>query len=195
MTSTSPFPLDEPSDEVDAEIIDIRPHLRGGVERAHSSTAPPENVQYLVAERPPRPHRLRPNARDTAAKLIEIAADPALDNVERSNAFDAWRDELNELAGRAFAESNAYRELLGLVLAASLKADLCDLSLAQLKVFRDATTRLGAPSVTTIDVERISSDLRRSALPALLPLATDDVGDDVRADLARIISRAERSRG
>jgi len=191
------FP-DETDDDAGAEVIDLftrhRKRTEPDPETSEPRTRLAAGVRYEPAANHPRTRRARPGPVDQALVLLATARDDTLSPIERSNAFDAWRDALVTLS-RSTTTTNESRELLGLLLACVRKRDLPDLASPVLEALLDGTARLKSPRAVTIDVERISSALRRAGATTILPLATDGLDEEALQELEAIIARVEQPGG
>jgi hypothetical protein len=84
--------------------------------------------------------------------------------MERSNAFDEWKDKLVALAHRAEERSIEYRAILGMLLNASRNLDLADCTPGILSAFREVTNILRRPRIIELDVKHARIRLRRENL-------------------------------
>jgi len=182
-----------------AEVVDLSkwrtghdasPEPQAGISRTGSMA----DDRYAEPGPRARVRRTRPTALDTALMQIAAAREVSADLIERSNAFDAWRDTLHVLSKSAGTATPEFREILGLLLAAVQKRDLPDLSPQLLNALQDCTARLKSRPAA-IDVGRVSANLRAAGAKTTLQLATDGLSADALEELESIIEAAKQSRG
>lgn len=202
MTSQTDQPTEALSAEPEgplAEVVDLwkwrtgrdaSPEPQAGTSRTSSM------ADDRYAEPGPRAklRRARPTPLDTALMQIAAARELAGDPIERSNAFDAWRDTLHLLSKSAGTATPEFREILGLLLAAVQKRDLPHLSPQLLGALQDSTARLKSRPAA-IDVGRVSANLRSAGATTTLQLATDGLSAEALQELESIIEAAKQNRG
>jgi hypothetical protein len=180
----------------EAEVVDLYEWMSSRLAAGAAPNGPPStgnasDVRYQAPAVRPRVRQARPTPLDVAVAQLATARDKSRDPVERSNSFDTWRNILRSLAKNANTE--AFRELLGLLLAATHKKDAGDLDDQTLAVLLDATTRLKSQPAA-IDINRVSAALRGVGATGVIPLSADGLSEEVTRELEELIEAAEQNR-
>lgn len=130
-----------------------------------------------------------------AYHLIVDALDHDIDQIERSNMFDEWKDYLRTITLEVSNLDVNHRKILGTIFVTSKDKDIVDFSAEELNILRDATYTLRQLRVSRNDSKRIIQKLVAMDVNMTIPLTIDGISDKEEKSLDQLISSLiERSK-
>jgi hypothetical protein len=120
--------------------------------------------------------------------LIIDSLDQDLDQIERSNIFDDWKDSLLFLSSDIYSFNSNHRKILGAIIAATRDKDISDFSPDDLNILKDSTYLLKQFRISRLDSKRIISKLININADIIIPLNTSDISEDYESFLENYIN-------
>jgi hypothetical protein len=140
-------------------------------------------------DRDPRRPRRGPSILDLAFERLAAAIAAENRPVERSNLFDEWRELLSRQAAVAATASIEARQILGLVLAATLRKDVTDFSDEALGALQAATNVLRRPRSALLDVKAVTRYLADMGIVTTIPVDVSTLSESQEEDLDAYLER------
>lgn len=159
-------------------------HLgRKSLEEEFSRVLTEENKKYLD---------------DAFLRLIN-ATDTEINQIERSNNFDEWKDLLVIVSRKAMLLTLNHRKILGALISAVNDSDIVNFDNHVLKLFLDSTNVLRQPRINNLDSDRIISKLIDNDVNILLPLSVKDddsiLSKNLDSLLEKLVNKGEEESG
>jgi len=123
---------------------------------------------------------------DEAYDLISSLFDTNIDEVERSNNFDAWKDKLLDISEMGISLSLWHRQILGGLIAGVNEKEIYEFTDDVIKTFRDATYRVRQRRVSYIDANRTIKELMQKGVSVEMPLAIDSLSEEQMLELEEL---------
>ncbi|MBU4446323.1 hypothetical protein KJ656_14785 [bacterium] len=127
-----------------------------------------------------------------AFSRLTYATDMEIDQIERSNNFDEWKDLLIIVSRKADRLTLHHRKILGSLIIAVNGCDIVDFNNNALKIFLEATNVLRQPRVSRQDSDRIISNLINNDINIMLPLSIENEQDAHSKDLDKMMKELIR---
>lgn len=141
---------------------------------SRGSTHDLKNVEADIPA--PKPSRREPTSLDIAFDALLALLASHRTGLEKSNAFDEWRERVSILADHALDRDIPMRQVVGLLLVATKGLEATDLSPAHIAALVDCTNSLRRGRVTTIDVNNAIRVLTASGLSTII--REESIDDD-----------------
>ena len=109
-----------------------------------------------------------------AFERITDALDSSLEQAERSNSFDRWKDLLKNIALKTTYFSSNHRKVLGTLITSTVKKDISDFNDESMKVFVQNTNILRQPRITKPEARQAINSLLNVNIDPLIPLNVDN---------------------
>ncbi len=109
-----------------------------------------------------------------AFERITDALDSNLEQAERSNSFDEWKDLLKNIALKTTYFGSNHRKVLGTLITSTVTKDISDFSDESMKVFVQNTNILRQPRITKPEARQAINSLLNANIDPLIPLSVDN---------------------
>lgn len=118
---------------------------------------------------------------------IVDALDDEIDNIERSNHFDEWKDHLQIIISKVSNLGINNRKILGGIIVATKGKDLADFSREHLILLREATFMLRQFGITRNEGKKIIEKLINIGSDMVIPLSVDCISSQEEENLDQLI--------
>ena len=124
---------------------------------------------------------------DHAFNLIVDALDDEVDQIERSNLFDEWKDSIENIIVEIESISVNHRKILGALKVATIGKDISDFNSYQLNILRESTYMVKQLRLTKSDCKRTISKLLSTCSNMTIPLAVESISENEEKSLNQLM--------